>query len=498
MLKKLLNDLKKSNPHIAEIVTDIPYYFIAKVTNAISGFVGIAVYTQLLIPKEYGAYVLTLTTVSFVYVFAFSWIWYVIWRYFERYKNTQNLSLFLSTIIYTAVIIFFVIAFIWYMVSIFSKTLFEQEFIQVLRLGILVIGTQVGYTIVLSILQASRQSFKYSLYTIIHTVGTLLLAVILIRFLSLRAEAILLASAILMGGIFILEMFQVSKTWQLSIQHFSVNLLKKVSSFGSPQIGISIGAIVLSIFDRYAIGFFRGPEYVGIYSAGYTIADMSIQLPLSILTVTTVPIIVQTFENNGKNEAQLILEKLICISLIVFLPVVFGITALSKSIVDIVLGEHFQFASVVLPWVVAGVFFFGLTQYINIPFQLKEKPYLLFYLILGAAIVNIILNFILIPMLGIVGAAYATLIAYFIYFIASYVTVNRFFSFLFPWLTFIKSFSASLIMYLFISSKMVSMNDKFLGLTINIFLGVLVYFTSLVILKERTILQYFKRIKGVV
>ncbi|GAI06878.1 unnamed protein product, partial [marine sediment metagenome] len=86
-----------NRPEIKEIGKDTLYYVPARIIPALVGFLGITIYTRLLNPYEYGLYVLVMTVVSTVYAFGFNWIGYVVWRYFEKYRNDNNLSGFLST-----------------------------------------------------------------------------------------------------------------------------------------------------------------------------------------------------------------------------------------------------------------------------------------------------------------------------------------------------------------------------------------------------------------
>jgi O-antigen/teichoic acid export membrane protein len=470
-----------------QIGRDVLIYAPGKVVPAITGFLGVAAYTRLLDPKEFGMYALTDTTVCFVYAFVFGWVGYVVWRYFGKFRNEQNLTPFLSTVVTALTVLFFIIAPVWHLGTIFSASYFEAGMVPLLRVGILVLGARAAYSAVLTILQVSGQGGKYSLYTSVNALGTLLLAVGLIHFFSWGAESILWAAVILMGGIFGVELEELCRHWQISPLHFSSELFHKFAAFGLPQIGISVGALILSIFDRYMIEFFGSTEEVGIYSAGYTLAEMSIQAPLSTLMLATLPAVVQTFEKEGEEETRLLFKRLFGLYLILFVPTVFGMAALSQNIVEVLLGQLFRSASPILPVVAGGVLFFGFSQYSNIPFQLKERPHLLLYLIVITGSLNIIFNLALIPSLGPLGASYATLAAYSIYCVLSYVIGNKIFPLLFPWQTLGKSVLASLGMYLILRLEIIHLTSKVLTLIVEVFSGALIYFTMLVILKEETL-----------
>lgn len=474
---------------IKEIGKDTLYYIPAKIIPVLVSFVAIAVYTRLLNPTEYGLYILVITIISTVFAFGFNWIGYVVWRYFERYKNDENLSEFLSTIFTLVAAIFVVVGLLWYAVTRFLQGHMGDHFIHLLRLGIIVLGVRIGFSHVLEIIRLNRQGIKYSLYSSINAVGTLLIAIIFIYILAFGVEGILFAIILTSGSISILGAIWIYRNWKIKCLYISRDILRKILTFGIPQIGIAGGALLLSIADRYMIAAFIGPEGVGIYAVGYTIASMSIQLPLSILILASIPVVVSTFENKGETETQILFRKLLSVYFIVLTPVVFGIAALSMDIVNIVLGEQFQQTFVILPWVAAGVFFFGLSQLTNTPFQLKEKPHLLIYLIFPSAILNIILNLFMIPQFGILGAAYATLIAYFIYCICSYKVIIKFFAFSFPWLTLTKSLLAAIGMYLSLHFVVNVLPPSIGFVILKIGVGVWSYFLILMLLKEQAFLS---------
>ncbi len=162
--------------------------------------------------------------------------------------------------------------------------------------------------------------------------------------------------------------------------------------------------------------YFLNTDDVGIYSVSYNLASGAIQLPAAILLLATYPIIMETFTKNGEKETSLVLGKIFTLYFIFLTPAIFGIAALSKGIVNILLGNSFQAGYIVLPWVSAGIFCFGLTQYFYKPLELREKTKILSILVLLMAILNIILNLFFIPTFGILGAAVGTLCACFVEF----------------------------------------------------------------------------------
>jgi len=468
----------------------------SRIIPALGGFLSITIYTRFLGPRDYGLYTLVTVAISMLSV-VFVWINKPSMRYFEEYKRKNGLSGFISTSITSLISLFFVITLIWYMLIAILKRHIDKDFAYLLKIGVLVLIAEVGYSFVLTILQAERKSLKYSLYSSINTIGKLLVAVCLLLFFSLGPQSILWASILVTGGFFCFELALFFRKWNIKFSLFSKNQIKRFASYGFPLIGESIGMLVLAVSDRYMIEYFLGAKEVGIYSAGYNmVASVVDSLFGGILMLAALPVIFQTFERKGGAETRSLLKDLLSIYSIILMPIVLGIAALSKNIVGVFLGTSFQNAYLVLPWVAGGILFWGTTTYVIKSFELKEKTLYITYLVLFAGGLNIVLNLFFIPMFGIRGAAFSTLVAYLCCFIASLMLSRKIFLISFPWMCFVKSLLAASGMYLILSFGLPGHVTNIGSLVVYIFLGAVTYFAILALLREKTFFRiwiYFKR-----
>ncbi|HBR16752.1 MAG TPA: hypothetical protein DD725_03945 [Deltaproteobacteria bacterium] len=479
---------------LSDIGADALFYAQAKVVTAFTSIAAIAFYTRLLSPDDYGLYVLAITAVATVYAFFFNWIGYVIWRYFEKHRNEGSLSEFLSTICTIAISLFMIVAVLSALAFIAFKGYIGETLLHLLAIGIAVLGAQTAFYILLEIFCITRRSGIYSLYASLGSVAILLLGVAAL-WLGYGPAGILLSMVFVYGTLFVIEIMRSSRQWDIKFPFFDRVIARRVFNFGVPQIWIAGGATLLAIADRYMLGLFIGPDAVGVYSVGYMIADYSIQWPLQILTLAAVPTLVISFENSGEEEAIFLLRKVIVLYCVIFTPVACGMAALSDYIVNVA-GKAFQGASEVLPWVIVGVYFFGLSQIVNLPFQLKERPKLLAYLIFSASALNVVLNFFLIPYFGIVGAAYATLAAYFLYYAASHLVVEGVFKLSFPWLSILKPIIASLGMFAALRLITEWFSYDIWLLLLTVLGGFVLYVVLLFALREEMLLGGIDFLKG--
>ena len=195
------------------------------------------------------------------------------------------------------------------------------------------------------------------------------------------------------------------KLWKASFQA-AKRLLKE--SWPNMLAGFSI-AIYMRV-DQLMLGSMVGDEAVGTYSVGVRLAELWYFVPLAISSSLNPAIIraKQEGEEIYYDRIQRLLNFLVAVAYLVAI----GLTYFSKDIIALLYGPNYAAASATLSvYVWAGVFVsLGLVKAIWI----TTEGLLLFGSIttLLGAIINIILNWLLIPHYSSAGAAIATVISY--------------------------------------------------------------------------------------
>jgi O-antigen/teichoic acid export membrane protein len=404
--------------------------------------------------------------------------------------------MFISTGAISLFVSFFVVSILCFIATMILGPSLDKSFILLLRIGIFALGVQAGFDFIISVVRAERRTQKLGLYTAINSLGGFLLAVGILYFIQLGAAGILLGTSIVTGVILSMEIINFHRRWGIRLSSFSLNLFKSLLSYGMPVAIAAFGASILSIFDRFMIGYFVGSGDVGIYAAGYSISNRSIFLLYSIPLATSYPVIFQTYEKNGAEETKSLIGRILSIYFILIIPAVLGITTLSSHIVNVILGQDFQNASIILPWIAGGIFFLGLTQIATIPFALKKRTFILAAFAMGAAMFNILLNLFLIPKFGGLGAAYATFISYLVYLVAAWAFSHKIMPYIFPFEAFLKCLFATLIMVLSLYFVGYILELDLWTLLLKISLGVVVYFAILFLLKENNVVSLIREFKN--
>ena len=162
--------------------------------------------------------------------------------------------------------------------------------------------------------------------------------------------------------------------------------------------------------DTIILGFLTNDYYTGIYSVSVKIYSVVKQL-LAAIIIVSVPSLSLMYSTN-KKKFDCLASEIFNMLLLIILPAMTGVIMLSKEIVDIIAGNNFYTASVSQKLLGIALIFsliaWFYTSCVLVPAK-KENKVLCATIV--AAIANIILNFILIPIFQERAAAFTTIIA---------------------------------------------------------------------------------------
>jgi len=196
----------------------------------------------------------------------------------------------------------------------------------------------------------------------------------------------------------------------ISMWKWDFHIAKKLLRESYPLIFSGMAVVIYMKIDQIMLGEMIGSQSVGIYSAATRISEIWYFIPTAI-AASIYPAIFSAKKEGDEilyyRRIQQLLRLLSKIAIIIAVPMSF----LSGDVVTILFGSEYSAAGPILAihiW--AAVFVFmgvGTSSW----FIAEGLTYLTFHRSLIGAAINIILNFVLIPMYGGIGAAIATVIS---------------------------------------------------------------------------------------
>jgi O-antigen/teichoic acid export membrane protein len=184
--------------------------------------------------------------------------------------------------------------------------------------------------------------------------------------------------------------------------------------FGVPLLLFEMSSLVNDYADRFLIRHFLGSAQVGIYSVGYNFATYVQGLVTAPLWMSIFPIYTKIWETDGPEKTSEFLNVFLNYYLALAVLIIAGVSVTSRELITLLASSKFAAAASVTPFVIASVMLYGTTHITAAGFYLVKRTKTIALLTLSCALINILINLVLIPSYGILGAAYATVISYLI------------------------------------------------------------------------------------
>jgi O-antigen/teichoic acid export membrane protein len=265
-------------------------------------------------------------------------------------------------------------------------------------------------------------------------------------------------------------------------------------AFGMPTVPGSLSSWIVNFSDRYIIGILLGTVAVGYYSPGYTLGFMVISLFIAPFSFLLPAVLSKHYDEDDIEEVKTIIRYSLRYFLLLAIPSVLGLSLLSKEFLTTIATQEISNNSyLITPFSALSALFLGAYAIIAQAIVLEKRMKIIGAIWTLAAVLNLSLNLILVPHLGIMGAAVTTLLAYaFVFIVASHYS-NRFLKLGLDLSFIIKSILASIPMLIFV---LWIHPVGIYRLVIAASLGAIIYFFGLLLLKgvRRDELEFFKEI----
>ena len=231
------------------------------------------------------------------------------------------------------------------------------------------------------------------------------LNLILVVWLRMGVLGVLI-STLVSGGI--VGGYLVTRLLRVTGLHFSVAMARALVACGAPFAIWELGSFVLHFSDRFFLNAYGTLEEVGLYSLSYKIAIVIPFFVTGPFSSIWLPKALEIEKREGLGAIPILsaIQRhynllLICIA--------FGMSLFAWDAIRIGTGPAFHAAYAPIPLLAAAMVFFGYRQIAQIGVIIKDRPGLVARSTAVAAATVLLLNWLLIPRFGAMGAAAATL-----------------------------------------------------------------------------------------
>ncbi len=279
----------------------------------------------------------------------------------------------------------------------------------------------------LSFIQQANYDFKGIFFANLIRQGLFFLFVLAIFFFSLpyqlewlilvQGAGILLGSGVayLFAGKYVFLHRRVSWPWVHQLFHY-----------GKYVFGTNISSMLMKSADQLMLGILAGPAAVAMFNVAARATNF-VEVPSFTMASIVFPKSAAKGQKEGPAAIKRLYEKSVGAIHAVLLPVVLVVLLFPELVIFIIAGKEYLESALLLQVVVIYCLFIPFLRQFGTIMDSVGKPQINFWLICMLAVINITLNYFFISAYGVMGAAFATLVAYCIGFITNQLILYRLF-----------------------------------------------------------------------
>ncbi len=367
----------------------------------------VPLYTRVLSPSDYGAIDMLKVFSSLALLVVALEISQGFGRFFVDEKTDSGKKIISSTSLIFTVLTFSIFLLICQLFAPFLSKLIlgEEGLVTFFRIGSIYIAVTGVSIFIDTQLRYELKSKQYSKKNILLFLVTAFTSVVLAYVMNLKLLGMVIG--LLVGSLVSL----IYGAWLLrSSYHLKINKEKLVEMlmFSLPLVPTGFAVFFSSYMDRLMINHYLSLNDVGLYGIGFRVGSIVILL-ISGVNRSLAPLIYNHYkEIDTPKQLSNIFRHFIAVAILFFV----GLSLFSIEILMLLTTPEYYESSKIIIYLVPAIL---LSQmYIFAPgMGIAKKTKSIMFINIGAAVITIFLNWLLIPYFGYVGAAIATLLTYF-------------------------------------------------------------------------------------
>ena len=383
-------------------------YGIGGVLQKFIGFFLLPFFTRALNPEDYGVYALVSLIAMAINGFLTLGTGNSIGILYFQEENTKNRP----SIIWTCILILLTNGIIWYFLIFITAPYISQlifqtdEYENLIRISLF--GAVLGIILDpwLAYLRMEEQAKKYVILTVLGSLISIFLSIYFVLFLEAGIKGLIISGAISQFLMFFILLFTIGRQVPFEINKKYINPLIRI---GFPSIFGLFAFFIIDYADRQMIERIMNLDTLGIYSIGYNFG-MIIMLAVGAFSTAWPP-----FFNSYVNkidQAKQVFPKVFTFYILIIGILSILFFSVSKPLIYVMTPNKFHDAWLVVGFVASGYALKGCYLILLPGIYFSHKLHWQSVIEWIAAAINISMNIILIPILGILGAAIATFFSY--------------------------------------------------------------------------------------
>lgn len=379
------------------MIKDSILYFFSKLFPSIISFLAMFLFLKEMNSENYGKYSIIIITLGLVNILSSQWLRSSMIRYYYNTKNILDTIITIQLIVISLLVILNIVISKVYNIN--NEIIVCNTFILI---NIIVFEFLNNYyrTIIKPKIVLSGNLIRNIFF-----IGTLLLFVYYKSNLSILDGLVAFVIGLFISNCYLLYLFRLKINIKICKSY-----LKKISIYGIPlTISFALGVLLQNI-DKYMITYLINVKSNGNYSLVYDFIHNSLYMVIGSLGMASLPrIIKQSNVEFNKLEFNKYVELLYIVSI----PLTFTFISISDDLSKIINNYGYETSRNIIVLIIIATLIHGTNSFVyGQAIQLMQNTKVIYIPSIIAVLVNIVLNIILLPNIGVLGAAISTLIAF--------------------------------------------------------------------------------------
>ncbi len=416
-------------------------FVLTMITSVIGYFLRLYLARNLTV-EDFGLFYAVLAFLSLLWVFKEMGIGTALAKYIPEFhvkKKFSEIKTLISSILLVQFAVGFVIflalfAYSGYISSAFFHNASAEPVLQILAFEFLICTT-----IIRPVLQGLQKMRAYALVEFVRIIAVFITAVF---FISIGVTGVALGyliASVLVQIIFLAYIFGIIGKYK----NAEIRIDKKIFSFGFFIFVGGLAGFLVSYTDTLVLTFFRSLDEVGFYQVAMPTSQL-LWVFAGSLTTVLFPVMSEIWTKGQKNLLADGISLLVKFSLMFIIPFALIVIAFPEIVINLIFGPRYLPAAPALQILGFGAIFYTLMTILSTAVNAIGRPDISMKVIWVAAIFNLAGNIMLVPFMGITGAAIVSTLSFLLGFLALASYTKKHMTVRIPWASLGKAFAGGI------------------------------------------------------
>lgn len=412
---------------IKSLFKDSFVYSISTFLSKGIGIIMIPIYTRVLSPKEFGIVELITLFGTVLSIVLNLEIHQAVARFYPECQTADDKNRVVSTAFWFVIFTYMVFnaIFMFFYPQLSAAILNDAGYSQLFSLAIWALTFNFLFYFLQSQLIWQLRSKQNAISAIVYTILTAVMTATFLYAFRLGVKSVFLAQLLAAFAGICVSFYFARESY---LFEFDFIILKRLIKFSLPLVPSTLAVYGMLYVDRYIINHYLSLNEVGLYSIAFKLASTIGIMTVGVQTALT-PLIYTHYREPDTPD------KIATLFRYFFLAGMLAITAISifaRDIMVIFTQPSYYGAAPLVPFLMMSVFFSSILNFSPGIF-IKNKTILIVYINVALFLANVVLNIGFVKILGVSGAALATMLSSLLYFGLYQIIGNRLYHVPHPW-----------------------------------------------------------------